>query len=74
MVELTRHGSMTRHRSAREVEKCVNVSGGRSAQPNGESIEARKPRSQRLATGLEQGSLMPSSIVCVARWELSRRI
>jgi hypothetical protein len=60
MVELTRHGG------AREVEKCENVSGGRSFQPNGESMEAEKPRSQRLAASLKEGLLVPSSIFCVA--------
>jgi hypothetical protein len=66
MVELTRHGSMTRHRSAGEVEKCENVSGDHSSPPNGESIDAGKPRSP---AGFEQALLVPSSILCVAHLE-----
>jgi hypothetical protein len=66
MVELRRHGS------AREVEKCENLSGGRSFQPTGEIMEAGKPRSQRFAASLEQALLVPSSIPCVAHLETSQ--
>jgi hypothetical protein len=48
MVELTRHRNMTRHGSAGEVEECENGSGGHSFQPNGKSMEAGRPHSQRF--------------------------
>ena len=66
MVELKRHGS------AREVEKCENLSGSHLLQPTGESMEAGKPRSQRFAASLEQALLVPSSIPCVADLETSQ--